>query len=338
MAAYSEAVRLDPRPCQGLQQPRAGLQAKGELGEGDRRFQLGHAIDSGAGRDLCQPGHGIRRRRPAEKAIADYGEAHPARSDRSRAQSKGVTRPIKRKPRETRLPVGGEKPGTATGSQDARGAKYDTIAHRAVKIELEVKNKDFAPNYELLDSIINEAKTKIEKKDSYTKQEATANPQDDRRHSVSAAVHFPGQHAALRRPCAAKGDAENGGGARADRPAINRTGDTVYFSNHVTTCLLYCMIGEALGLPIRGMNAPQHTMVRWPLADSSAVNWETTAGVAMTDLEVATRFGLSDLAVQRGVFLAAVSEDRDARPRVCGSGERLVRTMERAGEPGSQVD
>ena len=40
--------------------------------------------------------------------------------------------------------------------------KYDTVADKAIKMELEVKNKDFVPNYELLDSIIDAAKANIE--------------------------------------------------------------------------------------------------------------------------------------------------------------------------------
>ena len=67
--------------------------------------------------------------------------------------------------------------------------KYDTIAHKAVKIDLEVKKKDFIANYELLDGIIDEAKANIKVKKSYTEDEATAILADDRRHSVEAAVH-----------------------------------------------------------------------------------------------------------------------------------------------------
>ena len=51
--------------------------------------------------------------------------------------------------------------------------KYDTVAHKAIKIELEVKKKDFVPNYELLDSIIDVAKANIKVKSSYSEEEAT---------------------------------------------------------------------------------------------------------------------------------------------------------------------
>ena len=51
--------------------------------------------------------------------------------------------------------------------------KYDTVAHKAIKIELEVKKPEFVPNYELLDSIIDEVKASIKPQKSYSEEEAT---------------------------------------------------------------------------------------------------------------------------------------------------------------------
>ena len=85
--------------------------------------------------------------------------------------------------------------------------KYDTIAHKAIKIELEVKKKDFVPNYELLDSIIDEAKANIKVKSSYSEEEATQILQTIDAILLEEAVHHHGPGADVRRPGAAKTNA-----------------------------------------------------------------------------------------------------------------------------------
>ena len=69
--------------------------------------------------------------------------------------------------------------------------------------------------------------------------------------------------------------------------------------------LVYASIGEALGLPIHIVLAPEHAFVRWRLDGSSYINWETSTGAVMTNSEYVAWRHISDAAIKNGVYMSA---------------------------------
>jgi tetratricopeptide (TPR) repeat protein len=188
--------------------------------------------------------------------------------------------------------------------------KYDTIAHKAVRIELEVKGKDFAPNYELLDSIIDEAKAKVTRKSAYVREDVI-----DILKIIDRILY---QHRFLGRddiilcdalmPRRASPKLLEGADARKFR-FRPRMGETIHFTNCLTNTLIYAAIGEALGLPIGGVAVPEHVFARWTFPDMRHINWETTNGSLISDADYAATRNIATDAVRSRAFLHTLSED-----------------------------
>ena len=186
--------------------------------------------------------------------------------------------------------------------------KYDTVAHKAIKLELEVKNKDYVANYELLDSIIDAARANIKVSRSYSEEEATqilrvidAILLQQRFITADQALLCD---ALVPRKLTAKILAGFDPKQLRFKP---KAGDMVHFSYSFANALLYASIGEAMGFPIHVVLAPGHAFVRWSLDKSSYINWETSTGSVVTNSEYAAWRHISDAAIENGVYAAELS-------------------------------
>lgn len=203
--------------------------------------------------------------------------------------------------------------GAPAGAKSPYKPKYDTIAHRAMKIESEL---GIEPNYRLLDEIIDEAEERIEIRDSYSSEAAAQILQtiDD----VLVKKNFVNYRHAGPLPYALQSwplDADVIESIKRYNPAGD--GQWTLWSNrneeftpslkqkehilahpdekhHYGCCsilsVLYLAVGEALDLPLQGVQVPEHVFVRWYFSDGSYYNWETTAGWFMEDEDYVSRF------------------------------------------------
>jgi len=72
--------------------------------------------------------------------------------------------------------------------------------------------------------------------------------------------------------------------------------------------LLYIAIAEELGLPVKGVYAPEHMFVRW---DDGRwyVNWETVLPIEIPDDTYRKVFKITDTAIKRGVYLKSLTRE-----------------------------
>jgi len=307
---YSEAIRLDPKQARAYNNRGLAYQAKGDLDQAIADFNQALRLEPALGVSYLNRGRVYAAKNERERAIADYSEAirldpRSGAAYRQRGEAyQAVGEPAKARADFAKAEELGDLPKRYL-------PKYHTIAHLAIDLELDVKNKNFVPNYELLDSIIDEAKAKIQTKPSYSAPEAVNILRtidgilQQRRFLYWEEVLF----------CEALVP-------RTITPAMlnhldprkcrfhPHVGESVYFSNCLTTCLFYAAIGEALGLPLGEAEAPAHIFVRWYLADGSHVNWESTSGRAETDASYAVNRKISQTALQNGVYLADLAQDQ----------------------------
>jgi regulator of sirC expression with transglutaminase-like and TPR domain len=142
--------------------------------------------------------------------------------------------------------------------------KYHTIAHEILALESEIDGS--TPDYEFLDTIIDDVKQHVTIQPRYSQDEA---------HTILQQItmvlherHFQeGEAMLLKETCTPKIVDE----------------EEVFIADCDTFSFLYLGIGEALGFPLRLVSLPQHTFIRWHFSDDSYLNWETTAPVSWTD-------------------------------------------------------
>lgn len=74
--------------------------------------------------------------------------------------------------------------------------------------------------------------------------------------------------------------------------------------------LLYLSIAEALALPLRMVEVPDHNFVRWRLNDDTHLNWDTNFGFnKYKDSGYAARYGVDPEQSANGVYLTDLSTD-----------------------------
>ncbi|MBR9683556.1 tetratricopeptide repeat protein [Candidatus Woesearchaeota archaeon] len=161
--------------------------------------------------------------------------------------------------------------------------KYDTIAHQFLDIEgaeLGVADTD----YQVLDTIIDEAKTRITTKETYDKEEAidVLRTIDD----VLGDMGFKYKRRVLFNP-----------GLK------NKQIDCDNYS------AIYLAIAEVMDLPLNVVYAPSHVFVRWHFDSDKYFNWETTPGTVMTDKEYQQKYNIPNVSIKNGVFLKTLSEE-----------------------------
>lgn len=300
---YTEAIRLDPKNARAYNNRGLVYQAKGDLNRAIADFSEALQLTPAAGTIYTNRGAAYARKGNLEKALADYNEAirlDPQSADAYRLRA-AVYEATKEKDK-----------AAADLLQASRlyRPKYDTIAHKAIKLELEVKKKDYLPNYALVDAVIDEARTRIKTKSSYTEEEATEvlKTIDDillqkRFIQVGQGLVCDGL---TPRKVTPKMQAALDPRQMRFRP---RSGETVYFTYSFTNALLYAAIGETLRLPIRLVLAPGHVFVRWVVDDDVYINWETTNGVVTTASEYMAWKHVSEPAIKNGVYFVPLSPD-----------------------------
>jgi tetratricopeptide (TPR) repeat protein len=302
IADYSEAIRLDPNYARAYSNRGLAYQAKRDLNHAIADFTAAIRLSPTLSAAYLNRGIAIMAKGDADKAIDDFTEA--IRLDPKSIQAYRMRAAVHES--QGRMVMAAEDAARAAKAYQPR---YMTIAHRAIKFELETKSEQYAPNYELLDVIIDEAKAKIKTKKSYTEAEAKdiLKTIDDillRRRFVHVQ---PMLICDALVPHKMPPQMVNALDARVVR-FRPKAGEIVFFSHSYATSFLYAAIGEALDLPIRVILAPGHTFVRWYLTKSTYVNWETTMGAAKTDEEYKTWRQISDTAIKNGLYLAPLSQ------------------------------
>jgi tetratricopeptide (TPR) repeat protein len=298
---YTEAIRLDPSHAKAYNNRGLVYQAKGDMPRAIADFTEALRLTPNVTAIYLNRAAAYVALGQVDKAFADYDEA------------------IRIDPQSTKLyrlraalyEAKGEKKKAAADRLQADRLykpRYDTIAHRAIKIELDLKEKDFVPNYELLDSIIDDAKANIKLKDSYTEEDVTGVFRII--DAILLQRHFVNVEQGLVCDALVPRTITPQMAAGIDPRQLRfraKAGDTVHFSHSFVNSLIYASIGEVMGFPIRVALLPGHAFVRWWLTESSYVNWETTTGSISPNSEYIAWKHISTGAIKNGVYLAPLS-------------------------------
>jgi len=161
-------------------------------------------------------------------------------------------------------------------------SRYDTIGHKILDLEAELGSTE--THKETLDRLIEEAKSSIQVKDTYTREDAvgilrTINnilknnrfEEIDMKKEIERELLF---HQGL---SSKKIDCDN-------------------------TSFIYLSIADALDLPLAAVMAPYHLLVRFNL-DREELNWETTSPRELSDNYYKKQFNISDHSISKGVYL-----------------------------------
>jgi tetratricopeptide (TPR) repeat protein len=224
--------------------------------------------------------------------------------------------------------------GNTSGSHFPRQARqtstryeprYKTIAHRILELESEVSTVPDSM-YQLLDTLIDEAKSKIPSPSLSTER-------DERRRQVGAILStiddilirhnfiYPRNRKEdwtlllsdgltpkiLDGPELEAILAQRHNVRRIDR--INRQ-KPFYLVDCDTASYLYLAIGEVLGLPLSMVDLPEHNFIRWSFDERSYLNWETMYGSFRSNGDYRLFIGDDDLAEElynRRVYLVAMT-------------------------------
>lgn len=303
VASYTEAIRLDPKYAHAYNNRGLAYQARRDFNRAVRDFSKALRLSPKLGAAYLNRGVIYASQRSFTKAIEDYSEA-------IRLDPKNY---LTYKKRAAAYEAKGEYEKAA---EDLRKAakiyrpKYDTIAHKVIKIELEAKGENYAPNYELLDSIINEAKARIKVKEPYS--EGSVIEVFQIIDAILARKRFiPAAQGLMVDAIVPRKITREIMGA-IDPKTLRfrpRLGEKVYFAQPLATCLIYASIGEALGLPIQVALVPGRSYIRWDVSDSSHVNWEPAIGAVKSDNELVARNDITLAAFQNGLYLFPLSQD-----------------------------
>ncbi len=212
--------------------------------------------------------------------------------------------------------------------------KYQTIAHQALDLESELEGVE--PNYELLDSIIDEAKRRITTSPPYSKEEAINILQTI--NDILLEKNFlnksdVGLLLEALQPLTLDNDTiEYLKRIEPERTriwkhpedmtstlvptlkqkvhALSHLDEAFHFADCDILTLLYLGVGDALKLPIQAVYAPQHAFIRWHFSDGDYLNWETTEANALTDEEYKLWRNIPSIALRTGAYLKSLSKDQ----------------------------
>jgi tetratricopeptide (TPR) repeat protein len=300
---YSEAIRLDPQYARAYNNRGLAYQARRDMRQAITDFSEAIRLSPTLVAAYLNRGVAHMTKLDYKKALADYDEA--VRIDPENCQAYKCRAAVYQA-------MGQQEKMIADLAKAAKyyKPKYNTIAHKAMALELPLKGKDYVPNYELLESIIDAAKANIKIKKSYSDENVIAIFQiiDSILTAKKIVVSEQGLMCDALVPHLITKDifkSLNPKGFRF-RPQV---GDTIYLAQPLSICLIYAAIGEALGLPIRVAMSPLHPYVRWNVNDSSHINWETSIGAVKTDEEYISRTRISNNLIQNNVYLTPLSQD-----------------------------
>lgn len=301
ITGYDEAIRQNPNHARAYNNRGLVYQAKGDVNRAIADFSEAVRLGPTVMAAYLNRGAAYAKKGDADKAIEDYNEAirldpHAVQAYKLRAaayQAKGE--------------ISKAEADMVQAGKMYR-PKYDTIGHKAVKIELEVKGKDFIPSYEVLDGLIDEAKANVKVKNTYTEDDAmqalkTIDALLLRKKFITIDQALLCDALVARR-LTPKLVASIDPKQLRFRP---KPGDLAHFSYSFPNALIYASIGEAMGLPIYAVLAPGHAFVRWQLEDASYVNWETTAGTVTTNSEYQAWRHISDSAIKNGIYATVLT-------------------------------
>ena len=303
IASYSEAIRLDPNHARAYNNRGLAYQANRDMRRAINDFTKAIQLAPTLSATYLNRGIAYASQRGFTKAIEDYSEAIRLDPENFKAYKRRAAAYVAK---------GENDKATADIMQAAKiyRPKHDTLAHKVIKIEMEVKDKDYAPNYEVLDSIIDEAKAKIHVEKPYTEGKAIEVFQII--DAILAKKRFVASPQGLTIDSLVPRTITREM-LKAINPAVlrfrARPGENVYFSHPLATCLIYASIGESLGLPIQVALVPGHCYIRWDITDSSHVNWEPAIGAVKTDHELVARNEISVDAFRNGLYLSPLSQD-----------------------------
>jgi tetratricopeptide (TPR) repeat protein len=300
---YSEAIHLDPKYARAYNNRGLAYQSRQDLRQAISDFSDAIRIAPKMIPAYLNRGSAYMAMMNYQKALLDFDEAVQIDPENPKAYKYRA---------EAYKAKGNQENMIADLVKAAKcyKPKYSTIAHKVMQMELPLKGKDYVPNYELLDSIIDQAKAKIRLRNSYADQDIIAVFQaiDAVLMGNKFVTNDQGLLCDALVPRSITKDVFqhiNPSGFRF-RPQV---GDTIHVAHPMALCLIYSAIGEALGLPIGAAMTPVHPYVRWNRDDSTHINWETTMGVVKSDKEYALQRRISNNLIQNGVYLAPLTWD-----------------------------
>jgi tetratricopeptide (TPR) repeat protein len=303
LASYTKAIQLDPGHIQAHNNRGLVYQAKRNLNKAIADFDEAIRLSPKLTAAYVNRGTALLGLGEVDKAIADFNQVLKIDPKTYRAY----------KLRSVAYEIKGDKMKAFADQQEAikyYKPKYKTAAHDAIALELQVKGKDYVPNYELLEAIIDRVRMSIKPKKSYTEQEALAILQliDE----ILVAEHFVvGDQALLCDSLISRQVNQRMLDSMDPRQRRFRLklNDTIHFSQALAISLIYEAVGEIVKLPIQVALVPGHAFVRWTLPDGTALNWEPAIGSVKSDTEYAVRMRISDKLIKDGVYLAPLTHD-----------------------------
>src|SRR3989338_6117745 len=162
-------------------------------------------------------------------------------------------------------------------------SRYDTIGHQILDLEAEL-GVSTEPHKETLDMLIKEARTAIQVKDTYTREDAvgilgTINSmlQNNGFEQRDREKHIDGLYLFYEGLSSKRIDCDN-------------------------TSFIYLSIADALKLPLAAVFAPEHLFVRFIL-NGGEINWETTSARELGNDYYRSWLNISDESISKGVYL-----------------------------------
>jgi tetratricopeptide (TPR) repeat protein len=303
IALYGTAIQADPGHVRAYNNRGLAYQAKRDVNRAIADFSEAIRLSPTLNASFLNRGSAYAGKGDLDRAIADYTEAIRLEPKLSRAYAM----------RAAAYAAAGDKDKASADMLEAARThvpRYDTVAHKAIRLEIDVKGPKFVPNYLMLDAILDEAKARIRRKKVYKENDALAVLQTIDAMLVERRFITADQgllcDALMPRQVSQR--MVNGMDPKKLR-FRPRAGDSIFFSHPLPNSLIYAAIGEVLGIPIQIALAPGHTFVKWELADGVSLNWETSVGTVKSDAEFAARMRVSEAAVKNGVYLTPLSEE-----------------------------
>lgn len=212
--------------------------------------------------------------------------------------------------------------------------KYRTIAHEVLRLETGL---GVAPNYRLLDDIIEAARQRISVKSFYAENGATdalkaiddillkKNFLYDGRIRLLSEALTPRRLDARTIQYIRASDPNRSGldfrkpsnlkriilaSERHKRHALSHLSEAFLFGECKTFSFIYLGIADALKLPVSMVLAPSHVFVRWHFSrggNRAYLNWETTTGVTLDDNFIKFSHNISESSIRSGVYLRSLS-------------------------------
>ncbi len=151
-------------------------------------------------------------------------------------------------------------------------ARFQTNVHHGLALESEIH--DVTADQEALDAVIRAANTRIHKKKGLNRQEAL---------EALKTIHQILQE---------------------QQP---RFVSHVLHENDCKTSIIYVAVGEALGLPIRGVVVPNHIFVRYELPSGESINWETLYGKTVPDDQYIQEHQVAEISMLNGAYMRSLN-------------------------------